>query len=155
MDSSYLFLSVSFPFHTQWQDQMHTHTETCAYRSVWSLLIIRGFPHGRQMALLIFQTDTAFWYLIWSDDYCVFVSVCVYVCAWFPRMNSINLSSEGPCCLLWVVCACMLIRPLVVFNLFYHHKTVVDGWPGLVKPSQYFWTWFYLFLGHVIYSSIS
>lgn len=71
-----------------WIKQMYAH------RSVWSLLIIPSHPHGRQMALLIFQTDTAFWYLIW---WLLCVCVCECVSVWFPGMNSINLSSEVPC----------------------------------------------------------
>lgn len=92
--------SVYLPFILFLNSGSNTHTFTC--RSVWSIffwffifLIIWGCPHGRQMALLIFQTDTAFWYLIWWLQ-----CVCVHVR--FPRMNSVNLSSEIPCWFVWV-----------------------------------------------------
>lgn len=47
------------------QTPIHSHAEVCEVFFFFFFLIIWGCPHGRQMALLIFQTDTAFWYLIW------------------------------------------------------------------------------------------
>lgn len=155
-----MFLSL----HRQRLNQTHKHRETCTYRSEWSLLIMQGVPHGRQMACLIFQTDTGFWYLIW---WLLCVSVCMRVCiyVWFPRMNSINLSSEGPCWLIRVcVCLCasihsvfccveviLQLRSECVCTLVIMKLTLIaDQWlTRAVMTSRYSWTLSCLCLGHI------
>ena len=138
-----VLLFLSFTFHTQWPDHTHKLADLCTYRSVWSLLIIRGYPHGRQMALLIFQTDTAFWYLIWWL-HCVCVRACACVCphpcVWFPRKNSIMCPQMSTVDSLYVcVCVCVCVFSLLLSVTYFtfavwmcqyscHHVTVVDSW---------------------------
>lgn len=134
----FAFALIYFPHSVSGSNR---HMDACTSKSVWSLLIIQCFPHGGQMVLLIFQTDTAFWDLIWSYDCCM----CVYPCV-FLRLNSISLSSEGPSC---YVCVCGFFSCLCVF--FQHFFKICITYLSLVvkwlNRNIMMWLYFTVFSG--------